>query len=68
LVVARQMDKTREPREHAELSKQLGRAASTASPDAASTSMLGPTTRVWVDEHVREGRRVAGHFETRHLP
>ena len=67
MVVESHLDKTREQREHRELSKELGTPA-TPSPASTSGAPVGLPTRVWVDEQLSDGRLIAGHFETRAIP
>lgn len=62
LVFEQHLDKGRERKETAELSKQLG---APASPGARGDQPLGPPARVWVDERVENGRLVDGHFDWR---
>jgi hypothetical protein len=69
MVVEGHLDKARERKEHVELSNQLG--GSAPLPKASTTMAALPLeamTRVWVDEQLRDGRLVAGHFETRAIP
>lgn len=68
LLVQGQIDKVTEKKERKQLGDQL---ASGPNPPAApemSASSQGTPTRVWVDESVRDGRMVAGHFDVRYLP
>ena len=68
LLVQGQIDKVTEKKERKQLGDQL---ASGPHPPAASemnASSQGTPTRVWVDESVRDGRMVAGHFDVRYLP
>lgn len=60
LVLDQQMDKGRERKETAELSKQLGAPRSTG---AQAEALLGPPARVWVDERFENGRLIDGHFD-----
>lgn len=62
LVFDQQLDKGRERKETAELSKQLG---APVSPGAQADHPSGPPVRVWVDERVDDGRLVDGHFDRR---
>lgn len=61
-----EIDKANEKRERRTLGEQM--AAKGPSLAAESTPLAsGTPTRVWVDETVRDGRLVAGHFDTQHL-
>ena len=64
MVFEQHLDKSREQREQAELTKQLSGAGSTHSPPQAPPDGAA-LTRVWVDEHVERGRLIAGHFDAR---
>ncbi|MBI3087958.1 MAG: hypothetical protein HYY91_03630 [Candidatus Omnitrophica bacterium] len=73
LLIESQVDKVREKHERVELGKQLGGAPQvppTTPPTAVGVGAqpLGEPTRVWVDEHVEEGRLLAGHFTLRTIP
>ena len=63
LLVEGQVDRHREKQERADLSRELGTGSKAASP-----ALTGTPTRVWVDEHLEDGRLVAGHFEVRPIP
>ena len=65
MVVQGEVDKATEKRERKDLGAELS-GGLTPPPDNAS-SPQGEPTRVWVDETVRDGRLVAGHFDVRHL-
>ena len=70
LVVQGEIDKVTEKHERRDLSKELGTGANTGgvSPQPSSLPPQGQPVRVWVDESVHEGRRVAGHFDVRYIP
>ena len=68
LVLQGQVDRANERHERTVLSEQMGGAAPAGGPSDSSTNPSGPPARVWVDETLRDGRLVAGHFEVRHLP
>ncbi len=65
LVLDEQLDKTREQKERVELGHQL---QTTPEAEAVEQPAAGQPTRVWVDEHVKHGRLLAGHFEVRNIP
>ena len=65
MVVQGQVDQVTERRERKELSNQLGAGAPQS---AAAPSTAGTPTRVWVDETIQNGRRMAGRFDVRSLP
>ena len=68
LVIEHQMDKVREQRERVELTQAL----KTAKPAEQALDELRPAdgvpARVWVDETMKQGRLIAGHFESRAIP
>ena len=64
LVLQDHMDKVNEKKERVVLNDQLGGQGSADSAPGAQ----GEATRVWVDETMRDGRLMAGHFEVRTLP
>lgn len=66
LVVQREIDKVTETRERKDLGEQLG-TTTAASPPSQAPALSGAPTRVWVDETLRDGKTLAGHFETRPL-
>ncbi len=68
LFVQGEVDKVTETRERKELSEQLAVGSGPAPPAEASTPPQGEPVRVWVDETVLDGRLIAGHFDTRHIP
>lgn len=70
MVVQGEADKVTEKRERRELGDQLavGAQASEAASPTPGGAPQGEPTRVWVDETVRDGRLVAGRFETRYIP
>lgn len=66
LVVEHELDKVREQKERVELSKEL------QTPTPAQSLMerepvSGQPTRVWVDEWLKDGRVIPGHFEVRNI-
>lgn len=63
MMVDHNIQKAEDNRERRSLSDQLG----VGSP-GASAAAIGDPVRVWVDETVREGRILSGHFDVRHLP
>ncbi len=67
LAVQDQIDKGTERRERQELGQQMS-APQTPAADETIPSPHAQPTRVWVDEAVRDGRLVHGHFEVRYLP
>ena len=58
-----EMDKVNEKRERKTLTEQLGHGPAGAS----AAALQGQAMRVWVDETIRDGRYVAGHFDARNL-
>ena len=66
LLVQGQVDKATEKRERLELGNQLR--TPPAAPGTEEGAPQGAPLRVWVDETVRQGRLVVGHFDVRHLP
>lgn len=66
LVLQGHLDRANERRERVVLSDQLGGDGRVV--DSSGLGLQGTPTRVWVDETMREGRLIAGHFEVRHLP
>lgn len=68
LVLQSQIDKATETRERRELSDQM--AGSVQAPLVRVTPGVpaGQPERVWVDETVRDGRRIAAHFDVQRLP
>ena len=69
MAVQKKVDQVHEVREHRELSEQLkqGSNAQAKTPEEFR-EQTGIPTRVWVDEHVQQGRVIAGHFDTRVIP
>ncbi len=65
MLVQGQVDKATEHRERQTLSEQMSSRVPGAPRAALAT---GDSVRVWVDETVREGRVLAGHFDVRYLP
>ena len=66
MLVQGEVDKVVEKRERKTLGEQLATGPAPASEEAGPPQ--GDPIRVWVDETVRDGRLIAGHFEARHLP
>ena len=66
MLVQGHVDKATETRERRELGDQLR--TTPADAGAEDSSLQGTPVRVWVDEAVRQGRLVAGHFDVRYLP
>ena len=66
MLVQGQVDKVTEKRERKELGDQMATGASAPAP-AQEPPPSGIPTRVWVDETMRNGRLVAGHFDVRDL-
>lgn len=67
IVFQRQVDQVTAQRERKELSAQLGRDTPPLDETKQPVRPQGEPQRVWVDETVRDGAVLAGHFETRHL-
>ena len=67
LVLQGEMDKANEKKERVVLNDQLGGQGGQGRADAAPGAQ-GEPIRVWVDEAMRDGRLMAGHFEVRTLP
>ena len=68
MVVQGQVDRVTERRERVELGNQMETPSSPGAAAPAPQAPQGEPTRVWVDEHLLDGRLVAGHFEQRYLP
>jgi hypothetical protein len=66
MLVQGQVDKATEKRERQELGGQLQTGSQPSGGEAAAPP--GSPVRVWVDEAVRDGRRIPGHFDVRSLP
>ena len=67
MVVQGQVDKVTEKHERKSLSDEL--ATGTHRPDVEESAAppQGQPQRVWVDEIVKDGRLVGGHFDVRYL-
>lgn len=65
LLVQGEMDKGTEKRERKELSQEL---TTDVPASAEPASVQGEPARVWVDETLRDGRLIPGHFDVRFLP
>ena len=61
MVVQGQVDQATEKRER----KELGQELANGIPSPPSSTPPGEITRVWVDETIRNGRLVPGHFDAR---
>ena len=68
LVLQDHADRANERHERTVLTEQMGGRGQSAEASGSSMVPEGPPVRVWVDETMREGRLVAGHFEVRPLP
>ena len=66
MVLQGEVDKGTEKRERKELSQQLGVGSNPSA--ALERPTQGEPIRIWVDETVREGRLIAGHFDVGYLP
>ncbi len=66
MLVQGQVDKATEKRERRELGDQLRTTPADAGTEERAPQ--GTSVRVWVDEGVRQGRLVAGHFDVRSFP
>ena len=64
MLVQGQVDKVTETRERRALSEQLETAGGSAQSAVALAAPQGEPVRVWVDETIRDGRLIAGHFAT----
>ena len=64
LVVEHELDKVREQKERVELSKELQTPAPAQSLREREP-VSGQPTRVWVDEWLKDGQVIPGHFEVR---
>ena len=67
LVIEQQVDKVREKKEQVDLSQQLQKPR-TPGTLSADERPVGQPTRVWVEEHLQDGRLITGHFEQRTIP
>jgi hypothetical protein len=66
MVVQRKVDQTTETRERRELGEQMAAVAAAGAPGQPVPQ--GEPVRVWVDETVKDGRLLPGHFEVRYVP
>lgn len=66
MLVQNQVDKVTEKRERKELGEQM--ASGSPRPDDAVDPPQGEPVRVWIDESVKNGRRLPGHFDVRYMP
>lgn len=67
MLIQGKMDQAREKQERVDLGGQLANAPAAATPQP-SGEIAGTPTRVWVDETLRDGRLIAGHFDVRAIP
>lgn len=67
MLVQGEVDKVNEKRERKDLGDQMARGSQAAAPSDGGPPS-GEPVRVWVDESLRDGRLLAGHFEVRYLP
>lgn len=67
MLVQGQVDRATEKGERQTLAEQLASSSPSVAAEAPSAPQ-GQPMRVWVDETLREGRLVAGHFEMRSSP
>ena len=68
MVVQGEIDKVTEKHERRDLSRELGAGPGAGSPPTNSLPLQGQPVRVWVDESLHAGRRIAGHFDVRYIP
>ena len=67
MVVQGQVDKVTEKHERKSLSDELSAGSSPPNVEASAAPPQGQPQRVWVDEIVKDGRLIAGHFDVRYL-
>lgn len=67
MLVQGQIDRATEKGERQTLAEQLGSSSPSVTPEAPPAPQ-GQPIRVWVDETLRDGRLMAGHFEVRYIP
>ena len=67
MLVQGQVDQATERRERRELGEQLA-AESPAAAEEDRPPVRGQPTRVWVDEAVKDGRVIPGHFDICEIP
>ena len=67
LAVENELDKSHQQKERAELSQQLQQRPAAASIPQREEP-VGQPARVWVDEAMKNGSVMAGHFEERVIP
>ena len=67
MVVQGELDKVTEKHEQRDLSRELGAGPGGASWPSNAAPPRGQPVRVWVDESLHDGRRVAGHFDVRYF-
>ncbi len=68
LLLQHHIDKTTETRERRELSDQMAGSVEAPLGSVTPGDPAGQPERVWVDETVRDGRRIAAHFDSHRLP
>ena len=66
-VFQKEVDKVTEKRERKELTEQFGQDRISSSASLRAARPQGEPIRVWVDEVMRDGDVLTGHFEMRHL-
>ena len=67
MLIEHQVDQSTQRKERVDLGRQLATGPS-RSGQGPPGPIAGTPTRVWVDEHVEQGRLMAGHFELRNVP
>ena len=67
MVVQGQVDKVTEKHERKSLSDELATGTHRPDVEASAAPPQGQLQRVWVDEIVKDGRLVGGHFDVRYL-
>ncbi len=66
LVVEHELDKVREQKERVELSREL-QMPTPAQSLGEHAPASGQPSRVWVDEWLKDGQVIPGHFEARNI-
>ena len=67
MVIQGEVDKVTEKHERKTLSDELGASPTQIGKGPEATPPQGEPTRVWVDESMKDGRLIAGHFDTRDI-